>query len=104
MTKNRFIFDNNPDITTSINNLSNASEAVKIYPNPTSNNFIIELQNGHNYYSLQLTDVTGKVWQQFSINAVVTQKQIDIAMLSTGIYILKLWGDNTNKNFRIIKQ
>ena len=96
--------DNNPDITTGINNLSNISETVKIYPNPTSNNFIIELQNGHNYYGLQLTDVAGKVLQQLNINTAETQKQINLTELSTGIYMLKLWGDSNNKNFRVIKQ
>jgi hypothetical protein len=96
--------DNNPDITTGINNLSNISETVKIYPNPTSNNFIIELQNGHNYNVLQLTDVAGKVLQQLNINTAETQKQINLTELSTGIYMLKLWGDSNNKNFRVIKQ
>ncbi len=96
--------DNNPDITTGINNLSNISETVKIYPNPTSNNFIIELHNGHNYHGLQLTDVAGKVLQQLSINDAETQKQINLTKLSTGIYVLKLWGYSNNKNFRIIRQ
>jgi hypothetical protein len=96
--------DNNPGVTTGINNSNSANEVVKIYPNPASSNFTIELPNGHSYHSLQLTVVTGKVVRQLSINAADTQKQINLSELSSGIYILKLWGDSNNKIFRVIKQ
>jgi len=96
--------DNNPDITTSINNLSNASEAVKIYPNPTSNNFIVELQNGHNYHHLQITDMAGKEILQSNIEAFTTQTQVNIKNLSPGMYIVRLTGTTFNKTQKLVRK
>jgi hypothetical protein len=96
--------DNNPDITTSINNLSNASEAVKIYPNPTSNNFIVELQNGHNYHHLQITDMAGKEILQSNIEAFTTQTQVNSKNLSPGMYIVRLTGTTFNKTQKLVRK
>jgi len=96
--------DNNPDITTSINNLSNASEAVKIYPNPTSNNFIVELQNGHNYHHLQITDMAGKEILQSNIEAFTTQTQVNSKNLSPGMYIVRLTGTTFNKTLKLVRK
>jgi hypothetical protein len=96
--------DNNPDITTIINNLSNASEAVKIYPNPTSNNFIVELQNGHNYHHLQITDMAGKEILQSNIEAFTTQTQVNSKNLSPGMYIVRLTGTTFNKTQKLVRK
>jgi hypothetical protein len=96
--------DNNPDITTGINNLSSANEVVKIYPNPASSMCFIELQNGHGYHSLQLTDVTGKVIRQLVLQPSVTKQKIDISDLSEGMYMVRFVGKTSFGNYILNKQ
>ncbi len=96
--------DSNPSITTGIIDLSWDDEGVMIYPNPASNSLTISLANAHAYHCIQLTDMAGKVLQQFSIHSETTLNQLNIEHISNGVYILKLLGVNYNQAFRIVKQ
>jgi len=56
----------------------------KIYPNPTSG--MIHLEWHTKIKEVRLTDITGKIMMQKSINS--TNAEIDIALFHSGIYIL----------------
>ena len=65
---------------------------IKVYPNPTQNNIIVEV-NGN--YNAQLLDLTGRVLQTITLNA--GQNIINLVNYPSGIYFIQ------STNFRTIK-
>ncbi len=96
--------DNNPSITTGIIDLSGGEGSVNIYPNPTSRALSVNFGNGHSYNHIQLTDATGKLLYETSISASTSEKQINAADLSEGVYFLVLSGSKHHKTLRFVKQ
>jgi hypothetical protein len=74
---------------------------LKIYPNPTQDYLIIELDKGRIQY-LKITDMSGRVVLQQSK---VINNQIDISHLALGTYILTLEDEKENVgSFQILKR
>ena len=74
---------------------------VKIYPNPTMDEFNIVM--GHNeFQTYQMIDVTGKIVASGTISN--TQNIISVASLSKGLYIIQLIGENQISAHKIIKK
>ncbi|MEY5042078.1 MAG: hypothetical protein RLZZ414_1637, partial [Bacteroidota bacterium] len=65
---------------------------IKVYPNPTQNNIIVEV-NGN--YNAQLLDLTGRVLQTITLNT--GQNNINLVNYPSGIYFIQ------STNFRTIK-
>lgn len=70
---------------TSVNAISNETEAINIYPNPTDGTFTIECNNNA-YNLLTITDLTGRVITQQQITSI---HQIDLS-LPGGIYLVRI--------------
>ncbi|MBK0401889.1 T9SS type A sorting domain-containing protein [Adhaeribacter sp. BT258] len=64
---------------------------VNVYPNPSNGIFNIELPKGK-AYELEVTDLTGKVLKK--LNAKGGSNQLNLEGKATGIYLLKVSGDN----------
>ena len=75
--------------------------AVKIYPNPTDNNFTIKL-NGLNSATLVISDVLGKVMYKRLISKHLNRIDND-GRFKTGIYFISVTGeDNKRYNSKLI--
>lgn len=85
--------------TTSIPNVSsNSLTDLKVYPNPTQENFSVELQQG--IFDLVITDLTGrKIYEQKNIFG---KTQIDSKTFIDGIYFVHVTNGNNMLNKKII--
>ncbi|WP_456440908.1 T9SS type A sorting domain-containing protein [Psychroserpens sp.] len=73
---------------------------IKLYPNPANNS--ITFKGDISNYSVKMFDINGR--QIKSINSNI-QNEYDISTLSTGMYIIQLLENSTNKIsiFKLIK-
>jgi PKD repeat protein len=74
------------DVTSTVS-LSDNDKSLRVFPNPTSGEFTIEL-NGYNGSSYVLTDNLGRLIQKGSLNNQTTV--LDLAPYSSGLYYLEL--------------
>jgi hypothetical protein len=79
------------------NNLSDKNQLIKVFPNPTTD-----------FFSINLTENTLKKIKLYSINGQLLNtyfnKKIDISMYSKGLYFLKIYThENTVINSKILK-
>jgi Leucine-rich repeat (LRR) protein len=84
-----------------IEEITNSTIQASIYPNPTSNNFTIEL-NTANKQTLQIFDVNGKVVLNQTLNG---KTNVDCSTLSEGVYNISLISNEgiVNKRLVIVK-
>ena len=77
---------------------------IELYPNPTCNQFMVEIKNGEPEVSVNacLTNISGSVLFQKTIRG--SLESFDISMLASGIYFLKLTADNETHVWKVIKQ
>lgn len=100
-----FCIDNftTSDIALAISEIDNNNLSISLFPNPTCNNININLENliieGA---KLEIVDATGKL--VYSEIIYTSSSQISVESLSTGIYYLKLTGNNFIGNTTFIKQ
>jgi hypothetical protein len=77
------------------------NDFVKIYPNPSNGVFnITSLRNIENA-SIAIVDVNGRIVYK-EVKTIQGTSSIDLSNLNTGIYIMKIKGDNFNKTEKII--
>lgn len=91
----------NPDPTDNINN--SLLVDIKVYPNPIVDKLIVKQNelfiDGYSYF---LTDVSGKVLTENTLNS--TETEIDMYEYSSATYFLKIKkNDSEIKTFKIIK-
>jgi Leucine-rich repeat (LRR) protein len=72
---------------------------IKVYPNPTADQFKIENLNTLNVKSIELYDLSGKRLKEFSIS-----EGYDIKELTSGIYFISIKTEDTATNIKLIKQ
>ena len=77
------------------------NQQVSVYPNPASNNFVIETTSTEKQ-QLQIVDVTGKIVLSQTITSKTT---IDASLLSDGVYNITIIGNGSvaNKKLVIVK-
>lgn len=83
-----------------INQVVATSGGVRIYPNPTSGMFTVEL-NTASVKSIQVTDVTGRI----ILTSTSSSEKINanISTLASGIYYVKIQSDDTVDVIKIVK-
>ncbi len=84
-----------------INEVSQLND-IKIYPNPITDKFTIELDYHNSSYSLEILNTIGQVILIRKITNNI--EQIDLSGLSDGIYFVKLQSENNKIVRKIIKQ
>lgn len=82
-------------ITTGINEIAK-NNAVKIYPNPSSDNIHIDYE--HNFTTINIVNLQGKTVLQS------THKNIDISGLERGVYVVQMMSENGILNSKFVKQ
>ena len=71
-----------------------------VYPNPARDMLFVKGDPGTGHVTLTLTDMTGKTLMEQRWEDLLT-KEVDLSHIPQGIYILRLEGANTVKQFRI---
>ena len=103
-TINGCIFNKSNNIQVVISGISEKemNENIIIYPNPTSNKFIIEMDNQKDSYNLEIFNTIG----QIILNKRIFNsfEQIDLSDQSAGIYFVKIQSAKNTMVKKIIKQ
>ena len=71
-----------------------------LYPNPTNNNVTIA-STAVESYKLSVTDLTGKVVMEKSLNGI--ENTLDVSSLSSGAYFFTLNSGDKKETVKIIK-
>jgi hypothetical protein len=80
----------------------NINSSIKIFPNPVKDKLNVESENIPEGTAIGLFNVLG---QNVYLNSHVVQKQeIDLSLLPSGIYFLKLQNNSDYKTFKILKE
>lgn len=74
--------------------------SIAVYPNP-ANNFVTIASQELNSYSLNVTDLTGKVVMQQSLSGI--ENSVDVSALTSGVYLFNINSDSRTETFKIIK-
>lgn len=77
---------------------------LKIYPNPAKNILNIEMTEEHDNLSFVLVQIDGKQVGYAELESGLSYVSMDIQELNSGVYILKMMGQNQNKNFVITRE
>ena len=79
------------------------NDLVRIYPNPSNGNINIRINSYVGKVNIQVIDINGRIVNEF-INADFNiEKSLNLSSLQTGVYIVKINGDNLNYTKKIIK-
>lgn len=73
-----------------------------IYPNPASNNFIIQPENKLSTFNVTITSITGNI--VYSNQNISGTLLIDCYNWSTGVYFINVQSDTSIKAFRLVKR
>ena len=85
-------------------NESALEEGFALYPNPTSN--VVNLVNNTNISleKMMIYDINGKLVSQTNLRTMQGEKAVDVSSLATGVYVVKIIGDNASIVKRLIKE
>lgn len=93
------------DLTTGIASINSSNSNVKLYPNPTQNDFYIELTSANSKeYELEVLSITGQIIFRDKIianNEIITA-YIDVKTLQNGVYIVNLTSSQEKITNRIV--
>ena len=93
------IFDNR---TLAIDDFTN-SKGVSIYPNPSNGRFNININQYSGKVNIQVVDLNGREVYIVKNELFNTEKALDLQMLESGIYVLRISGEDLNYSQKIIK-
>ncbi len=84
-----------------LNALSGSINGLRVYPNPTSGEFVVELGNGLTK-SVEVMDVTGRV--VVSATSSNDYVNVNINTLSNGVYYVKVKSNHATEVLKVVKQ
>jgi hypothetical protein len=92
--------------TTGVDNL-NSEQHLNIYPNPVTNELIIETSN-NDLFNISLTNIVGQTVKQLGIRnyelGITHYSVIDMKNLANGMYLIKIFNEKEVLVKKIIKQ
>jgi len=81
----------------------NANANVRVYPNPTSGAVTIRVNKFAGKLNIQIVDTNGRTVYNQADDNFNTEKTINISGLQSGVYILKIVGDQLNYSQKVIR-
>lgn len=89
-----------PNCTLKIDYFQN--DVVSVFPNPTSDDVTIKINNYSGSLEIQLFDLNGRMIVEKTINSFSIEEQVSLKGLSSGVYLLKLNGENISSTKKLI--
>lgn len=82
-----------------------AFESINIHPNPTTGSLYITNEGSAEVFDYQVTDLNGKVIfkNEKAISSAETTK-VDLDKLQPGMYLIRIFNENADKTYRVIKE
>jgi beta-glucanase (GH16 family) len=90
------------EIATSVNKAS--SDAVLIYPNPTTDKLSIELANDYQNTSVALFDLSGRMVENLKMPTGQKSAVMELGSLIPGVYMLKVSDGSNSQMIKVIKK
>ena len=80
-------------------------DGMDLHPNPTTGMVYISNAGSTEVFNIELTDLNGKVITAKTgfVNGTETS-EVNLGNLETGIYLIRVFNDNAEKTFRVVKQ
>ena len=78
-------------------------KGVSIYPNPSNGKFSININQYSGKVNIQVADLNGREVYTSKNELFNSEKALDLQMLESGIYVLRISGENLNYSQKIIK-
>jgi hypothetical protein len=83
-----------------IKNVSTTAGGLKLYPNPNTGNFVIEVQNNKEN-TIEVSDLSGRVLLQ---NTTRDEKiNVDLSQFANGVYYVKMTSDSYSEVIKVVK-
>jgi len=80
------------------------SVSTKLYPNPTSNKAILEVEGLKSDADVIVSDLLGRVIKSYKINPTNNELEIDVNGFAKGVYNIRIMNDNINQTKKLIVQ
>jgi hypothetical protein len=81
----------------------NAKDLIRVFPNPSSGFVNIRINSFVGKVAIQLIDVNGRVVMEQTDDFFNIEKSLNISSLQSGIYILKVTGNNLSYSQKLLK-
>lgn len=88
--------------TLSVNYFEN-QELFRVYPNPTNGLLNVRINNYIGKVNIQVIDINGRIVNEYKNEDFNTEKSLNLNNLQSGMYILKVSGDELNFTQKIMK-
>jgi len=89
-------------VTTAVNNVAAANNAVKIFPNPATGTLHILWTAVDNNKHISVTDITGRELISTNADNATAQKDLDISSLAKGVYIVHITSANVDTTQKLV--
>lgn len=80
--------------------VNNLLMSIKAFPNPTTDEFSVLIENDENWYSFVMTNVEGELIYQGKLK---NNSKLSLSSQPIGTYLLKIYTDKRQKKFITIK-
>lgn len=90
----------NPQLTTGIFSSTSAVNGLSIYPNPTNNILIVEVED-YTSSILEINTLEGKMFKRIPL--LNNKTIVDLTFLNSGIYLFKIHNNNGITNHKVVK-
>ncbi|MEE1112263.1 MAG: fibronectin type III domain-containing protein [Bacteroidales bacterium] len=103
-TENALIQGEELTFTTDESSLSDVENTIEVnlYPNPAKEKVYLETKGFENKAKAMLSDLQGRILKEIEINS--ERIEINLNTLSSGVYYLKVFDNNSTKTIKIIKE
>ena len=79
------------------------NDMLRIYPNPTNGFINIRINNYVGKVNFQVIDINGRIVSEYKNQDFNVEKALDLNNLQSGVYVIKIIGDDLNFTEKIIK-
>ncbi|MBP8066035.1 MAG: T9SS-dependent M36 family metallopeptidase [Flavobacterium sp.] len=90
-----------PNCTLAVDQFQN-EKAIRFYPNPTKGELNVAIHNYSGKLTIQVFDLNGRKVHNQEVNDFNAERAINLSNLQTGMYLLKVNGENLNYTQKII--
>lgn len=90
-----------PNCTLAVDQFHN-EKAIRVYPNPTKGQLNIAINNYSGKLNIQVFDLNGRKVYNQEVNDFNAESAINLSNLQSGMYLIKVNGDNLNYTQKII--